>query len=517
MTVSTFHPGNSSAHAVLHGDGQALIQPMVAIFILFVSIAGLLISIPTGVAITAALALALAILMPAAAPVVLVVSFLFQNLIVAMFTPLVEGAEAFNALRGANFVILATIYCAFLLADLLTPGRDPVALRPSHKLAFAALGVAVVYAAIGVVRGAPSDAAIYLRNTITPIACFHIGLYAAMRYRLSLARAIGGIAVVIIAYGYGEMLFGLDFLGLFNGDRYLNWQMLRQIESGYWEEVMRDTGFVLTNIRDVMMTTFFNTPLLDNLFPKVFRLNGPNFHAISYAYALAVIASWLVFRGRWAIPLLALPLLLVVGSKGAAILFLMSVLVKFGHRVLTLRTVLALFLAATLVWLTAAIVVGLRDGDYHVLGFIAGIQEFAKNPIGQGIGIGGNLSSSIVGKLDWSRAQALGATDIPVESAVGVMLYQMGVGAFVFFAFVGAVALACYRSFRQTRHPDMLFGVVALVTISANAVLQEEAYYSPLGLGLALLLVSTALGAIHRTGETTPRAELDDSGRPGLL
>jgi len=87
---------------------------------------------------------------------------------------------------------------------------------------------------------------------------------------------------------------------------------------------------------------------------------------------------------------------------------------------------------------------------------------------------------------------------VPVESAVGVMLYQMGVGSMVFFGFLAALAVTARRLLLKTGNPEFLFAFVAVVTISTNAVLQEEAFYSPLALGFSLLLVGTALGTHWR-------------------
>jgi hypothetical protein len=100
----------------------------------------------------------------------------------------------------------------------------------------------------------------------------------------------------------------------------------------------------------------------------------------------------------------------------------------------------------------------------------------------------------VVEKLDWNMAQATGATEIAMESAVGVMLYQMGIGAIAFFAFLVILANRCRTLFLKTGNLQFLFGVVGIGTISANAVLQEEAFYSPLALGFCLLLVACVFG-----------------------
>ena len=84
-----------------------------------------------------------------------------------------------------------------------------------------------------------------------------------------------------------------------------------------------------------MMTTFFNTPIFAGIFPDVFRIGGPNFHPISYAYALSMMSTWLLFRRRWLLPLAALPLLLVIGSKGA--MFMLLVALMAARHVAALR------------------------------------------------------------------------------------------------------------------------------------------------------------------------------------
>ena len=143
--------------------------------------------------------------------------------------------------------------------------------------------------------------------------------------------------------------------------------------------------------------------------------------------------------------------------------------------------------------MAAAIAYGSTHGDYHVLGMIAGVKGFLHNPFGQGLGLGGNLSSTTV-NVNWEHAQRVGATSVPMESAIGVMLYQMGIGRLVFFGFLAALAVAAYRLLVKTGDLDFLFSFVAVVALSANAVLQEEAFYSPLALGLCMLLTGTAFG-----------------------
>ena len=99
-----------------------------------------------------------------------------------------------------------------------------------------------------------------------------------------------------------------------------------------------------------------------------------------------------------------------------------------------------IFVVLLVVYASAGIVTGIQTADYHVIGFIGGLKGFLANPIGRGIGVGGNLSIDMATRLDWSRSQSLGHTDVAVESAVGVLLYQMGVFGAVVLALFGWIA-----------------------------------------------------------------------------
>ena len=482
---------------VPQSGAEAALHVTVALLLIIAAVSSFAVSTVFGAAVAFVLTLLVSTVLPASVPIIVICAFLFQNMIVAWFTPYIPDNNAFDALRGANFVVLMAAYGAFLMASLQVRLRAVTQARPWLLWGFALAGIITFYMLLGAVRGAPKDSIIYFRNTITPLACFHIGIVAASLYRVDLRKSLLWLGASAIVYGYCELIFTMDFLGLFNGDLYIERAIRRQIETGVWEKALQQTGFVLRGLEDVMTTTFFNTPLFADLFPKVFRIGGPNFHPISYAYALGILSVWLLFKGRWLLPLAALPLLLVIGSKGAMFMVVLALAVRLLQRPLGLRLTLLGVLAVSATWIIAAIGYGATHGDYHVLGLIAGLRGFLGNPLGQGLGIGGNLSSTSF-NLDWDRAQAHGVAAVPVESAVGVMLYQMGVGSMVFFGFLAALAVTARRLLLKTGNPEFLFAFVAVVTISTNAVLQEEAFYSPLALGFSLLLVGTALGTHWR-------------------
>ncbi|SCB13831.1 hypothetical protein [Rhizobium multihospitium] len=476
---------------------DAVFHLCIAILAVIASVSAFAVWTPFGVAATFALTLVLSIAQPGCIPIVIACSFLYQNLVVAWFTPFVPDHNTFDALRGANFVILMTAFGAFVMASFQYRARALTELRPWLIFSFMLCGIVCFYLALGAVHGGPKDAVIYFRNTITPLACFHIAILAASLYPIDLRKGIFWLCAIAIIYGYLEQIFRMDFLSLFHGDLYIHRGLKAQIEAGVWEKKLRETGFVLRGIEDTMMTTFFNIKLFSDLFPPIFRNGGPNFHPISYAYGLSIMSAWLLFRGRWLLPIAALPLLLVIGSKGATFMLLVAIGARLIYRPSRAELTLLAVVTLAIVWTVAAILFGATHGDYHVLGLIAGVREFLHNPLGQGLGIGGNLSSTSL-NLDWDRAQDEGVASVPVESAVGVMLYQMGVGSFVFFGFLAALALSARKQLIASGNPDFLFAFVAVVTIASNAVLQEEAFFSPLALGFCLLLVGVSFGTRWR-------------------
>lgn len=475
----------------------ALLHATIAILVVVTAVSAFAISTVFGVAATFAMVLGVAVFVPASIPFVVATGFLYQNTIVAWYTPLVADNTTFDALRGANFIILMTAFGAFFAAAFQPRVLVIAAIRPWLMGGMLLGAVILFYFALGVLNGDPKDAVVYLRNVIIPIACFFVAIIASSMYRIDLQRLVPWLVGIAIVYGYCELTFSMDFLGLFHGDEYIERDIWRQIETGVWERVLQQTGFVLRSLSDVMMTDAFNLPILSGIFPKVFRIGGPTFHSISFAYSLSVASVWLLFNKRWLLPLLALPLLLIIGSKGAMVLLLLGTFVRVTAPLLGARLALILMTLAAMVWVVGSILFGMRSGDYHVLGLFAGVRDFLGNPLGVGLGFGGNLSSEAV-NINWEQSQADGAAGIPMESAIGVMIYQMGIGSLVYLGFLFAIARTAWRAYRRSGDFPLLFLYVGTVVISANAVLQEEAYFSPLALGFCLLLGGTSLGTWWR-------------------
>src|SRR6185369_13375072 len=95
---------------------EALVHVGVALFAIGVAVSSFAVSTMFGVAATFLLTLLLCNGMPSGVPIIVLTAFLYQNLIVAWYTPLIDDNTAFDALRGANFVLLMTAYAVFVMA-----------------------------------------------------------------------------------------------------------------------------------------------------------------------------------------------------------------------------------------------------------------------------------------------------------------------------------------------------------------------------------------------------------------
>jgi hypothetical protein len=305
------------------------------------------------------------------------------------------------------------------------------------------------------------------------------------------------LAVFALIYGYMEMFEHDRLFGLVNGDNYIRWRIKQDYESGVWLRDLHETGRVMRSYLDALTVDFLNAPWFRYLDLRFYRLLGPNFHSISFAYVLAFFSIVLLALGQWWYLLAALPLVLVIGSKGALTFMLLVSLGLALVRLFRGGWTLYLYLLVLGVLAAIGIVTGIRVQDYHVIGFIGGLNGFLSNPLGRGIGAGGNLSIGST-PVDWSQSQQLGHTDIAVESAVGVLLYQVGIFGILILAVLGWIATRLWKLYRQTG--DRLYAVaaLALITIGVNGIFQEEALFAPLAFGMLAALAGLLLGRGYR-------------------
>jgi hypothetical protein len=459
---------------------------------------------PIAILLCVLLSVMLACAKPASVPVALIIAYLFQNLFVAMVSPSIESADQLNAIRAYNFLMTVTVWLLITAGYWVDRASLDRGVRFATDVTSTVLVLIGVYFLLGI--GANAESAVtYLRNIAAPFLLFQICLLTAYRSPVEFMKPLVIVAAIATAYGFLELFAQKELFGLVNGDVYVGLRVRQEYESGVWLRQLQETGYVMRSYLDSLTIDFLNTPLLPDTNIKLYRLLGPNFHSISFAYALAVLAMILTGSGRWWWPILMLPLLLVIGSKGALVaLFLVLMFLMLAAGLRAFRNV-GWYLATIIAYAAAGIMVGIRAQDYHVIGFIGGLRGFLSNPLGRGIGAGGNLSLS-VSAYDWSRSQQLGHTDLALESAVGVLLYQMGIAGLVVLGVLIWIALILWRHYRATGDRMLAVAALGILAVMVNGIFQEEALFAPLALGLMCAFAGVMLGSTYRASPVHARA-----------
>jgi len=485
--------GSAWVHAVYAGSTIAL-----AMFVLAVPLMAHALHVVLGLSSLFILAGVSAIYSPATSLVAIQLSFIFQNLIVSLLAPYLQSPGDFDMIRAYNFFLLSVTW-VFLAASFLSrPKSYPAALANYVKITTVSLLVIGIYFLIGLPTHG-IGAIVNLRNVVTPLLFFQVCLMAFSVAPLRIGPAITGTAILVLLCGLLEFLHRDAWLFYTNGETYWG------LANGYnWETLAYDkqaaqTRTVITSLSDTFRIDFFNSPLLAHLGSDMMRLFGPNMHAISFAYCLTFLSLFLLYRGRFVFGSILFILLFLCSVKGPLIIFTMVcvswlIFWLFGTRLALWSQILMIS-----VYAAAGIVIGQRIGDYHVLGLMAGIQEFVADPLGHGIGAGGNFSP-LFASIQWEDAQSAGRTPFPVESSVGVLLYQMGVFALLVIATYTWIAWELLKLAGRTRNSLHAAASFAILGVLVTGLFQEEAYFAPLALAMFLGLAGMILGAAIRTG-----------------
>ncbi|QQO19403.1 hypothetical protein JJB98_05540 [Bradyrhizobium diazoefficiens] len=459
------------------------------------------------IAVEVLVGIAIVLAVPTYAPAIAIFVLFFQNLFVSILSPLIPLPSDLDFIKGYNFLVCSVMWLATF--GLYVLGRRDQSAEVNRIMRWGVVTLAVVslYFAIGFGQNGQA-AAVYLRNIVLPLFLFQLSLLTAATYEVRITPFLVTLAVILMLCGYVELAFRDFWLAITNGYTFWGFDELKATHSGVWEAEMRATGNVPVDLKDRFSFDFLNTPLLEGFgLSKMLRIHGPNMHPISFAYGIGFLALFLFSVGRPLLALAALPLLVFCSVKGALIVVIFVAAAWIGTRLLGAVLTLLLGFLGLIAFAIVAIRVGLQIGDYHVIGLMGGLNGFLEKPLGRGLGVGGNLSESYF-SIDWSAAQAAGTIDGAVESAVGVLLYQMGIGAFVPLAFYFAMALKAWRLYASSGYLTQGLAGFGVMVVLLNGLFQEEALFAPLALGLMLSLTGLVIGS-HVRMQAVAREEAE--------
>ncbi len=442
---------------------------------------------------------------PAYAPSIAIFILLFQNLFVSLLSPYISSPSELEFIKGYNFLACSVMWLTTLALYGLRRRNHTAEINRLMCWGIIALGAVMLYFAIGFVQNGLA-ASIYLRNIVLPLFLFQLSLLTAATYEVRVTPFLVAIGVILILCGYIEFAFRDFWLDVTNGYTFWGFDELKATHSGVWEAEMRATGNVPVDLKDRFSFSFLNTPLLEDFgLSKILRIFGPNMSPISYAYGIAFFALFLFSVGRPLLALSALPLIVLCSVKGALILTIFVCLAWVSTRLLGAVATLLFSFLALITYAIVAIYIGLQIGDYHVIGFMGGWNGFLEKPFGRGLGVGGNLSEGYF-SIDWSAAQQAGSIDGAVESAVGVLLYQMGIVALVPLGFYFVIALKAWRLYASSGILTQGLASFGVIVVLFNGIFQEEALFAPPALGLLLCLTGLVIGNQLRAPTAPERA-----------
>jgi hypothetical protein len=436
--------------------------------------------------------------MPSIAIVAIFFALLYQNFFVSLAAGYIVSDDDFDIIRGYNFVLLSVTWLVTTVTFLAGWQQRNRALDPFVKVLIGVFAVLGVYFLLGFALYGIT-AVIYLRNIVTPLLLFQICMLAFVRQPIRLGQAMTVLSVLVLVCGFVEFFQRDLWLELSNSYAYWERAQGPNYVTLAYDKAFQESGIVQTGLLDSFSITLFNSPLLADYDIRIMRLFGPNMHAISFAYALSFLATFALYRGRVMLAGLLFVLLFLTSAKGPLILFLLVGMSWTLFRLFGARFAFACHCLALAAYAVIGILLGLSIGDYHVIGLMGGLFEFFANPIGLGIGAGGNLSSEFI-NIDWPAAQAAGRTPFAVESAVGVLLYQTGIFA---VAVIGAYAWTAWRILliaEKTGNDLHAAAALGLMAMTVTGLFQEEAYFAPLALAMFMALAGMIVGASARTG-----------------
>lgn len=437
--------------------------------------------------------IAIVLAVPACAPLIAIFVLLFQNLFVSILSSYLSSPSELEFIKGYNFLLCSVMWLVTLVLYVLQQRNHSTQINRIMGWSIVTLGVIMVYYAMGFVHNALASS-IYLRNIVLPLLLFQLALITTATFEIRITPFLVGIGIAMFFCGYLELLFRDFWLTITNGYEFWHFDELKATHSGVWEAEMRATGNVPVDLKDRFKFSFLNTPLLEDLgLTEILRIFGPNMSPVSFGYGVGFFCLFLFSVGRPLLAVSALPLLVLCSVKGALIMTLFVGAGWIGTRLIGPVVTLLIGLLVLVIYVIVAIQVGLQIGDYHVIGFMGGWNGFLQNPLGRGLGIGGNLSDGFFA-IDWSAAQRAGTVDGAVESATGVLLFQMGIFALAPLGFYVAMAMKAWRLYAYSGNLTQGLASLGVLVVLVNGFFQEEALFAPPALGLVLCLTGLVIG-----------------------
>lgn len=420
-------------------------------------------------------------------------TLVWQNAFISLFAPGMADVAYFSIQQGISFFTVAC-FAGLATVDIW---RERASLDAAQKrlmvFVFGVLGILVAYIVLGMIApaGGLKNAIVYFRNIGGAWLLLLAGYYFGKNNRqVDIKAVIGIVLAAAVIYGWAELLMTEVVYDLLNVADFFSLKWLG-----------RDLSLNTSALITFMTRNFFNLPLSVDVFGLTsIRLSGPNMHTISFAYVLAFAGVWAMAHRRFLWLLAIWPLMFTIGAKGASILLAMAMVAVLMVRVVGSKMAWKALLALLTLYAVVTFLFGQMHNDYHILGLTGGFKGFLGNPVGHGLGVGGNLAQQGV---EWDDIVNYGA-NMGLESSIGVMLYQIGWLTFVWLAIAVMVVKRMWDNAERQKHASAFALPAGFMVVLVNLIFQEEAM-APLAVGLYAIVGGVQFA--QRNTEDAPQVE----------
>ena len=391
----------------------------------------------------------------------------FQNLLIGLFAYVLDSSFEFNFMHSLNYVIPTLSLFIFLAKDF-----DKLLLLPRKIVVsgVVAISILIVFLLIGLAYYGVQNSMIYFRLFSIPFIFLLLGYYLKFQYNndeklITIFKYI--LLVLVVSSFIGK--FSNGFLNMINYEYYMSYK---------YHTVMTVSEAVDINMTRFMNLSFFNL--------KLFRFGSLMHNIISYSYVVILLSTFLLYvkeiKKRW-YAFIFISLIFITFSKGTIIFGLMAVssFVIFMKWDFSVKKLLLLLLP---IWIVV-ILLGISINNQHTFGLISGFDRLIDNPLGNGLGFSGNLSSTrLLSAFGGSLPKIGSYTRLQngSESIFGVLFSSLGIWSFLYLFLLLKIIVDSSNGLR-----NKLFIIMPILLVF-QGIFQEESF-SPYALGLAMFIL----------------------------
>jgi hypothetical protein len=398
----------------------------------------------------------------------------FQNLFLGALLgiPLALKKDPILFMVEIKTVLLFAGWAAFLLDVFrrrISLKRERIEFGGIAGIAFALLVATSFVISPGSLFGRAS----YVRNFLSPVAGWYLGKLAVQKKR-NFDRIVG------IMLSIGLLLSIVSVIELINPRLWIDYLQMDLLLQ-YKGPTAEYTDFLGYGVRRLF--TGVGTPI-----------------NASFIFSLLFLLG-LFTRRYWLAGLFGLQAFLTFAKAGMLVAFVGTLLFVFRHQIekgrswkraalisvpgfLLLTIAYFRFVGATTSQMTATGSQGIYSNSAvgHVQGLVGGLMDLPRAPLGRGLGTSGNMNE-VGANIDYSQADYAERYAGGAESSIGVMLYQLGMLALIFFfAWCFARMKELFLAFRKFRLGYPQYANVALAALAACLGVLLAAFVSEAGL-----------------------------------